>query len=520
MRKLTLAMLTCIAPLAQASSFTSHTFFSVRPSFTSFTPERVSFFRNELLDECQGFGGAFEIVPFGGSITDQGSQKLATFFLPPGCHTFCLNVKEYNPAKEVNPANTDDGSAIKDLEARNFNIRTVNETFASRVCLTPKQNFFGIGLCYKQTLSHKCDGTTGFWFEGAMPIERVENFVHVCETIENNGGGPAKNPDGTIEIGLDNSPRVANMTAAFAQCNWRYGRIPNKKLVKWGVADIELKIGYNSTDCGSCSANSYVGLVVPTGTRIRGKTLFEPVVGNNHHFGFMIGSSLSMEVWKWCNYTLNWCIDNDTRYLFSNHQIRSFDLIGKPWGRYQELYSTSEQAAAAFNTGNENSGTSGINILTQCVRVNPHLAMNMNTGFILARHGDCASLIFEGGWNWFARQSEDIELDCSTNVSAAAIKDIDGLGRTSLARNIKDNFPTAFFTFPQGYRSISICDIDLESAAHPAVLSTTLYASLGYRWERECPFFVSAGGSYEFNVLEINPVLDRWTVWGKLGVTF
>ena len=521
MRKL--AAMACLlgAPsVVYASTVTSHTFFSVRPSFQSFMPERVSLFRNELLDECQGFGGAVEAVFFGGHTTDQGSQKLATFLLPPGCHTTCLNVREFNPEREVNPANTDDGSPIKNLEARNFNIRTVNESFASRICIIPKQSFFGIGIVYKQALSHKCNGETGFWFEGSLPIERVQNFVHLTEVIENDGGGPAKNPDGTVEIGLDNSPRVDSMKAAFAQCNWRYGRIPDKKLTKWGVADIELKLGYNSINCDTCSLNSYFGLVVPTGTRVRGKTVFEPIVGNNHHFGVSIGNSMAVEIWKRWQYTVTWYLDNDTRYLFSNHQVRSFDLIGKPWGRYQETYNSSEAAAAAFNTGNENSGTSGINIFTQCLRVSPHLSSNFNTGFLIARQCDCASWVFEGGWNWFARQSEVVELECNTNVSAAALKDIDGLGRTTLARKIKDNFPTAFFTCTQGYRSISNCDIDLESAAHPATLSTTIYATFGYRWERECPYFVALGGSYEFNVREVNPVLDRWLVWGKFGVTF
>ena len=502
-----LACLLALPAIVHASTFTSHTFFSVRPNFQSFMPERVSLFRNELLDECQGFGGAFEIVAYGGHTTDQGSQKLATFFLPPGCHTNCLNVLEFNPEKEENPANTDDGNPLKNLEARHFNIRTVNETFASRICIIPHQSAFGIGICYKQALSHKCNGETGFWFEGSLPIERVENYVKLTEVIENDGGGPALNPDGTIQIGLDNSPRVDSMKAAFAQCNWNFGRIPNKKLAKWGVADIELKLGYNSINCESCAMNSAFVLVVPAGTRVRGKTLFEPMVGNNHHFGVAIESSMAVEIWKWCQYAVTMYIDNDTRYLFSNHQVRSFDLIGKPWGRYQETYKTSEAAAAAFNTANENSGTSGINIFTQCVRVSPHLSSNFNTGFLIARQGDCASWIFEGGWNWFARQAEVVELECNSNVSAAALKAVNGLGTTTIARNIKDNFQGSTFAFPLGYRAVSNCDIDLESAAHPATLSTTVYATLGYRWERECPPFVALGGSYEFNVREVNPVL-------------
>lgn len=521
MRKIiTAACLLTATSQTLASTVTSHTFFSVRPNFQSAMPERVSFFRNELLDECQGFGGALEGVIYGGSITDEGSRKLATFFLPPGCHTNCLNVKEYNPVLEANPANTDDGNPLKDLEARHFNIRTVNQTFSSRVCFKPWQKVFGIGFVYKQTLSHKCDGTAGFWFEGSLPIERVENKFCLTETIFNDGGGAAKGPDGSTQLGLDNSPRVDSMKAAFAQCNWNYGRITNQKHVKWGVADIELKFGYNSLDCQMFAMNSYLGLILPTGTRVRGKEVFETIVGNNHHVGVSIGSALSVELWKWCTYSLTMYVDSDTRYLFSNHQLRSFDLIGKPWGRYMETYRSSEEAAAAAAASDQNSGTSGINIFSQCVRVSPHLSSNNNTGFVLAKQSDCASFMFEGGWNFFARQSEVVELECNSAVSAAALKGVNGEGTTTIARTIKNNYPNSVFTLEQRYAAVSACDIDLESAAHPATLSTMLYATIGYRWERECPYFISLGGSYEFNVSEVNLPLDRWLVWGKFGMTF
>ena len=75
------------------------------------------------------------------------------------------------------------------------------------------------------------------------------------------------------------------MRQAFAQKGWRFGRITPEKHKKWGVADIELKIGYNSCACDTYTMNSYVGLIVPTGTRVRARYVFEPIVGNNRHFG-------------------------------------------------------------------------------------------------------------------------------------------------------------------------------------------------------------------------------------------
>ena len=183
-------------------------------------------------------------------------------------------------------------------------------------------------------------------------------------------------------------------------------------------------------------------------------------------------------------------------------------------------YKSSEDAAFAQGTLNENSGTSGINVFTQCVRVSPHLSSNVNTGFLLTRASDCASWMLEGGYNFFARQSEVIELECGSAVSNAAFKGVNGLGVTSIARTIKNNFRCTDFTLDQRYASLSICDIDLESASHPATITNIIYGTLGYRWERECPCFVGIGGSYEFTIQDINTSPDRWLLWGKIGVTF
>jgi hypothetical protein len=477
-------------------------------------PERVSLFRNELLEECQGFGGALEIVPYGGGTTQDGRNKFARYFLPPGCNATILRVKEYNPEREINPANTDDGSPLKDLEARHFNIRTVNETFASIISIFPEQTVAGVGIAYKQTLTAKCDGTPGFWIEISIPIERVHNRMNLKEVVENTGGGPRP------ELGLDNALRVGTMTEGLSQKTWLFGKILKKSLVETGVADVELKFGYNSWACDTYTIAAYGTIVIPTGTHVRGKTMFEPIVGNNRHFGFSLGSSYAYQVWCKGAYTVQMFLDNNTRYLFSNYQVRSFDPIGKPWGRYMETYRGSEEAFQASKNNDQNSGTSGINIFTQCIRVSPYLAGSFNTAFLLTRHCDCTSFELEGGYNFFVRQAEHIDFDPSSTISDAAFKAVNGTGRTTIARNIVDNFRASEFSISERYAALSNCDIDVESAAHPATISNTIYATLGYRWERECPFFVAIGGSYEFTTLEVNAAPDRWLLWGKFAVTF
>ena len=58
-----------------------------------------------------------------------------------------------------------------------------------------------------------------------------------------------------------------------------------------------------------------------------------------------------------------------------------------------------------------------------------------------------------------------------------------------------------------------------NSAAHPAVIENTLYASLGKNFSNmKCPAFVSVGGSYTHSF--DNAGAKRWAVFGKAGISF
>jgi hypothetical protein len=513
----------------QAGMVTSHTFFSARPNFQTAMPERVALFREDLYDECCGFGGGFQMVVYGGRITSRGSENLARFFLPGGCTTCCLNVQEYNPAVEqalpLLSGQSEDYDRAKDIEARNFNIVTnaatsralPNEaTFASRICFRPEQEKIGVGLAYRQVLTRKADGTAGFWIEGSLPIERIRNRVELRESIASSGGGPD-----LTDIGLDNSPHVANMTEAFAQKNWLYGKIDCRcERRKIGIADVELKVGYNTINCPRANFISFAGIIIPAGNRVRGRYLFEPIVGHNRHFGFMLGNTIAFALWRRRQYDVALYYDHALRFFFKNHQVRSFDLINHQWSRYQEVYSSPEQAFAAFQDNSFSSGTSGINIFTQCFNVKANLSGDWNTAFVLTRRGDCSSFQLELGYNLFARQSETVELRCCNPIDNIALKGIDGEGTTTLARNIKQNFRDSVVAFNNGYIRLDQCDVDYQSVAHPATISNIVYAAIGYKRERNCPWIASVGGSYEFANHRVNTHLDRWLIWGKFGFTF
>lgn len=500
-----LALLSVGLVIAVGGDFTSHTFFSARPWWEKADPLYESLWRNDRMIDAD-CGVQTQVAIWGSESTEP--QRLARFFMPFGKTT--LNVVEFK-SSTITP----DGAIDRDVEARNFNIETVNSqadddldnAFRSRISFCPKQKVVGVGLAFKKALCRYEDGYPKIWFEMAFPILSVRNDMHLTETVLSTGGGPVPT------LGLDNAPRVGNMIQAFRQENWNFGRI-NGPQRKRGIGDVQLIVGWNYINNEHCHYNAYAGLIAPTGNRPQGRYMFEPIVGNNHHVGVMWGNNLGFEAWCCGDHTVNVEFDWCGRYLFRNRQVRSFDLFRSEWSRFLAVYASEADAQAAFLTANPNSGTSGINVFTRCMLVSPRFSANFNTAFI---YNHCNWQI-EGGWNFYARQAEKVELD--SFPTGVQIQSVTGLGDTNLAKTITNNFTCCDIAFSTAtYQGLRLQDINLESAAHPAVLSYIIYLTAGRTWDHCChPTFVGLGGSYEFG--SVNTTMHRWTVWGKFGVSF
>jgi len=524
---------------------TSQSYMPADSLFRKAMPARTAFFKNDLLEECfcNTWGGAFQTVFYGSRTTrGEGSDKLVKYFLPSTATGCCLNVREYQQAFEQSLSNENtppnlgasaDYDLTKDVEARNLNIVTVNGatgdasagSFNSRACFTAQRSVFGVGFNYKQKLTRKKNGATGFWLEVALPVERVNNKIEIREQILDNGGGPL-----LTTPGLDDSPHVGSVKEAFRQNSWRYGKIdPRCQQSNWGVADMELIVGYNTYATECASVDSFMGIVAPTGNRVQGRSLFENVVGNGKHWGVMFGNSIAFDWYKGNCFDIHWYLEMASRYLFENKQVRSYDLLGKPWSRYMEVYSSPEQANAAFSLQGSDPrtatsiGTSGINVFTTCLKVTPRFSTVINQAIIFSGLHSCWIWSAEFGYNLFARQQETIKLlDCDP-LQGIFLKGIDGNGSATTARTIKSNYAESVVLFndPNYNRlELSASDINLDSVAAPAAISHIAYAMLGLKRNANCPCFAGVGASYEFQPREINTTFERWTVWVKGGITF
>ena len=63
-------------------------------------------------------------------------------------------------------------------------------------------------------------------------------------------------------------------------------------------------------------------------------------------------------------------------------------------------------------------------------------------------------------------------------------------------------------------------DLNLNSAATPALFANTLYGTVGFHaYDREYPLFGNFGASYTFSKNN-NAVPRRWVLWFKMGLSY
>lgn len=496
---------------------TSKTTLSIHPLFVSQSPEMVSGFRNDRNQTREnGRGGAFQAVLFGSRTTN--SCDLGRYFFPDAQDSLLAAEDSDSPAP---------GFTIKkNLLAQDFNVITNNGNFESIIKIAPKQSVIGLGLHYRQSFWKNHDRGRGFWLSVSSPIMHVKNDMNFCETVINDGGGAEENLPGGVVA-------VANMTEAFNQKAWNFGKISaDCSMKKTGLGDIEFKVGYEWLQHEPAHMESYLGLVVPTGNKNEGEYVFEPIIGRGKYWGVMFGSCLGLEIWTSDDGDKNirYELANHSEILFKREQVRSFDLKNRPWSRYLPVYLNQAQAALANTEESQFLSTPGINVFTQQVKVTPGLTHDINTAFIFSVRK------FQGevGYNFLAKRGENVELNCCWQDGPALVH-FQGGGETNPIRTIdgnqyyeqtvtnEPNSPAVLIPVTLGNYNNSLIketDLDLNSAATPALFANTLYGTLGFHCqEREYPLFGNFGGSYTFSTNN-NAVPRRWVIWAKMGVSF
>lgn len=519
-KKLALLYLLSATTQMVANDTLSHTFFSIQPLFHAALATKISLFYERSFTRENGIGGALQVVPFySKSLNEPG---IAKFFLP-------FN-KTSIVAGEFGSQAVDDNTV--DIMANYFGVLTqpvdqvyngildtAGLTFQSLIRFKPVQTVGGLGFSYKQKISDFCDPEKGWFVHISTPIMKVMNDLGYSESIINEGGGEV--PEGYVGTVGD----ALRGQTVFGDQQFNHAKISDCGLAKWGLGDIEFGVGYETVYCDDFYLMWAGGAVIPTGNKPKGEYIFEPIVGNNGHFGLMLYGEYCYELWtNPCKSKSIWFHANGfSQYLFGNRQERSFDMLDKQWSRYMWVYRTQ------VNPVTPQYQSPGINVFTQPVDVWPRSSFNANSSFVY----EDKHFVAEAGYSTYYRQEEEVKLACDwpDNVYIVGINDTDTSQFVTESNATMNRFLSIQgINFDQTHEAnpadrtpliiqVTEDDLDLRSAAHPCTISHSLWGALGYQWnDIAFPFLLSGGGSYEFS--NENLALHRWALWIKGILSF
>lgn len=464
------------ALLSASCAQASHSFYTPRQVTTDPTFElALTDFRMFHADDAKHF--QLYIKPFF-QLTNS-PDKIAAYFLPNSCA--CAHVRE-------------DGSG--DINPLWFNLISEPGTmYSSTLCFAPQRATYGGVLTCFAEWKHA-------WLLLNTAAMGATHNMHVTEcNITPTSGGVACN--------------TRNMCAGLNNPTWCAGKILCcSSATKAGLDDIQLKLGWNFSRKEKRHAAVYVVATAPTGIRPKSEILFEPLVGTKH---WSLGGGLNVDyvLSEYSDYRCALLADVKYRYVFRATERRSFDLCANgPWSRYLQVV----REDAPFNS------MPGINFFTRDAAVTPQSTVDAWAAlhFEFKSHWD-----LEIGYNLFWRQQEKIEFACCDELRSiccdnqvlgpVGIFDMPGVCGTAVSAS------TA--TISQGFNQVAsntvftpvtLAQFNLDSAAHPNVLTNKIYAAFDWHHMHEhyTPL-LGLGGSYEFGNRNS---FNQWAVWAVIGI--
>jgi hypothetical protein len=376
----------------------------------------------------------------------------------------------------------------------------------------------------------------GLYFKVHAPIVRVHTTFELNEKISNTGltlPYPALYmTDAALPAPLMNIRDALKRTSSFGDVTepLKFGKFDSTPSVL-KLSDIQAVLGWNFINRYRGSAGFNLRIAAPTGNRSTAEFLFEPMVGNGKHWEFGAGFNGRALLWERDdNQQWNWYIDVNAVHLFKARNTRSFDLHNKFGSRYTLL--------KEYDANGNYTRTTVPTINRTTLQCDVSVAVQFEATFMFGYNYD--NITFDVGYNAWARTREQIFLRESIADSTYALKGIAnvavGGGGASIDTESKatlhgDAFADQLAVIdPSPPIFIKTADLNVCSAANPAVFTHKLFAHLGYAWEKEechsvAPFF-GIGGEIEFEGVRDdvarpnkNP-LSQWGLWLKAGLIF
>lgn len=471
-----LALATLVATSATAA--TDQTFLQVRPQGVNLAMESTTWRDLLLTKKEDAFGAHFQVAPFYMDSSD--SSDIGKYFGIDGKDKFKL-------------ANADVAGMNSDIR---YMLRNV-DNYNVDVEYSPNQTAYGARIDYFQDLDKVLKG---LYFKVALPIVYVDNDVKLNVTTDKDVIQKTNVEDyfkGAF-LGTDDNEQEA---LHFAKIDGGQNTTD--------VADIDVALGYKVINKDNAKLAIEIGLTIPTSNDADGVWVFEPISGNNNHWG--LGGDLDFwgKVWEdedqyvRIDAALNW------RYLFKSSETRTLRLKNEtaifntpaaplnPGGNYHytqyRLVGQGDNDQAPDTTPTHVKPLANISTLN--IDVTPGSQLDGIVGLAYCNGGFSVEL----GYNLFWKEEEDVDKKAELS-SDYKLLDVNG-------------------TILEGVPALVYENLDLASAETPSYFTNKIYGGFGYIFkEWDTPLMLGLGGQYEF--AGNNEEIENWGIWGKLGIKF
>lgn len=363
----------------------------------------------------------------------------------------------------------------------------------------------------------------GLYFYIHAPIASTKWNLHVCEDVINGSGvGYPEGyfaPAGIAQANLLSSfsefvsgqaaPTLsgtdalgAPFTETFQTLQYaRWAVDPCDSLTKTGLADLRMWLGYDWLNCERYSFGIGAVLAAPTGNKPHARYLFEPIVGNGHHWEFGALIKGDFVLWRDCDDTHNLTLFTQANitHLFKSKQKRTFDLQNKPLSRYM-LAEQLTTNSSPFLYGNllgvdtlSDFKFAGVfapvaNLSTLCVDVSTNVQIDWATMLTYSR----CNFTFDLGYELWYRGQEKISAGCNTSSPLAAntwalkgdasVFGFAAIGNTGIPIDINQAVALAgsesLATIHQGKNPSRLTGLDNPQAAQAGDLAGTNFVAL------------------------------------------
>lgn len=512
--------LVSISP-ARGQSLQGYSFLSPRSQSTDAARELVGW-REFINQDFCGFYSAFAAM----GIYQQSyrAYRIAEYF-------FGDNTREILGSQNTNRSNT---SILADYFG-------LSPKFSSDVVLDPQIQNGIIDLDWYL-------GYNAWYFRVHAPIVWCKTTFKLNEQIHDPG---TQDPfpalymdDGVVQPAAFSFSTAITSQLTYGQVveGLQFGRIACSQH-KMGLSDVQMALGYNFITTDTSHAGLNLRMSIPTGNRSKALYLFEPIVGNGHHWEAGLGFTGHWIFWeKDTDKNLGMYLDINMTHLFESQQVRSFDFkkihpVDCDNYNFGSRYILMKEFDAAGNYTNKT--IPAINRTTLACKTHYNFELDLA---IMLGYSSCW-FDFDFGYSPWIRSKEHLKLlHQGIAENTFGLKGIQNVAlapsvasnatQTETATLTGNNFTDqALVVDVPSPQFVNTSDLNLCSAAVPTAFTHKIFWNLSHAWKdyqyHATTPFIGFGGQWEFESL--NPrdqtepnknSISMWTIWIKGGVAF